>query len=293
MPEGPVTLVSKGLELAGNLHLPEGLEPADRLPAVILLHGFGGTKDAPSYPLACRRLNDAGYAALRFDFRGCGESAGRPGYVILSEEVEDAVSAVSFLSGHPKVDPSRIGVLGSSLGAPVAILAGVADRRIRAVISSNGIGSGRRFGRRLRAATPGAWEQYVRRIEEDRERRRLGGDSVYTSRFDIVPIPLELRHQIAAMASRMEFPLATAESLVDLDVESVVDRLSPTPLLLLHSLTDSVVDAEESQALYDRAKEPKSLVLLEGADHFLFLDKPEEGLRVVLDWLSANLRRDL
>ena len=57
---------------------------------------------------------DLGYATLRFDMRGCGDSQGARGRVICLEQVEDTKSALSFLAGRPEVDAERIGVIGHS-----------------------------------------------------------------------------------------------------------------------------------------------------------------------------------
>jgi fermentation-respiration switch protein FrsA (DUF1100 family) len=48
-----------------------------------------------------------------------------------------------------------------------------------------------------------------------------------------------------------------------------VGRLAPRPLLLVHGLDDQVLEATASQIIYDRASEPKELVLYEGAGHGL------------------------
>ena len=71
--EQEVTFLSDGIELAGNLHLPPG---PGKHPAFIVLHGFAGSKDNSHAELMARLLAEWGYAALRFDFRGCGKSGG-------------------------------------------------------------------------------------------------------------------------------------------------------------------------------------------------------------------------
>ncbi len=90
----PVSFMSDGLRLAGNLHLPEGYQEGERVPAFIVLHGFIGSKDDSHAELMARMFRDWGYAALRFDFRGCGQSEGERGYVLCHDQVADAKNAL-------------------------------------------------------------------------------------------------------------------------------------------------------------------------------------------------------
>jgi len=76
--EERVTFVSEGLKLAGVLHLPDdGRGPRERRPAFLVLHGFGSNKDSGGSTTTAKMLAGFGYAALRFDMRGCGQSEGR------------------------------------------------------------------------------------------------------------------------------------------------------------------------------------------------------------------------
>ncbi|HEY6864037.1 MAG TPA: CocE/NonD family hydrolase, partial [Burkholderiales bacterium] len=89
--EERVDFVSGGLRLAGILHLPE--RRRGRVPAFLVLHGFGSNKDGGTAMIAAKLFAEMGYAALRFDMRGCGESEGERGRVICLEQVEDTRSA--------------------------------------------------------------------------------------------------------------------------------------------------------------------------------------------------------
>jgi uncharacterized protein len=101
----PVTFSSDGLKLSGVVHGPDDLTPGQRRSAIVMMHGFGANKNGgPEW--ICRQFAQWGYVALRFDFRGCGESEGRRGRVIASEEVADARNAVSFMATRPDVDPA-------------------------------------------------------------------------------------------------------------------------------------------------------------------------------------------
>ena len=66
---------SDGLKLSAVLHVPEGRNPGQKLPAFIVLHGFVGSKDESHAEIQAKMLESMGYAALRFDFRCCGVDA--------------------------------------------------------------------------------------------------------------------------------------------------------------------------------------------------------------------------
>lgn len=68
----------------------------------------------------------------------------------------------------------------------------------------------------------------------------------------------------------------------------VVGELAPRPLLLLHGTADTVLSHECSQILFERAREPKTLKLFDGADH-RFTHAGDELYQTVHDWLLSRL----
>src|SRR5829696_8122829 len=125
-----VFFTSDGLQLAGILEFPDGIRPGERRPAFIVMHGFGSNMQCSSEVQTGRMLRNLGYVTLRFDMRGCGSSQGERGRVICLEEVADASNALTFLQQNPTVDPKRIGMVGSSFGAAVAVYCGGVDQRV-------------------------------------------------------------------------------------------------------------------------------------------------------------------
>src|SRR3954471_9649835 len=117
--------VSDGFKLDAVLHRPE--KSAGKVPAFMVLHGFGGNKDGMGGLASARMLQKLGYAALRFDFRGCGKSEGPKGRTICLEQVEDVKNALTWLAQQPGVDGKRIGVMGHSFGAAVAVYSAGVD----------------------------------------------------------------------------------------------------------------------------------------------------------------------
>ncbi|KFC64507.1 Alpha/beta hydrolase fold protein precursor [Devosia sp. LC5] len=93
-------------------------------PAVVMLHGFGSSRDEVGglFAQQAAALAAEGIASLRIDFRGYGESAGDMADTTIEGLVADAADARTYLAGIDGVDPTRIGVVGYSFGAAVAML---------------------------------------------------------------------------------------------------------------------------------------------------------------------------
>jgi pimeloyl-ACP methyl ester carboxylesterase len=282
--QSKVTFESDGLQLSGIVHVPDDLRSGERRPAFLVLHGFGGNKESRGAVVIADQLARWGYVAMRFDFRGCGESGGERGRILCLDQIADTFHAVSYMSSRADVDPGRIALVGSSFGAAVAIYAGGADGRVAAVISSGGWGDGERKFRRQHP-TPEGWARFTRMLEEGRRHRERTGKSLMVPRFDIVPIPERLRQNMS-QGSIAEFPAETAQSMYDFRADEMVGKIAPRPLLLLHSANDSVTPTEESIELFKRAKQPAELHLLSEVDHFMFGEENSRVTRIVSDWLA-------
>lgn len=89
-----------------------------------MLHGFGSSRDEVGnlFAMQADALAAEGIASLRIDFRGYGESAGDMADTTLEGMVADADAARSYLAELDGVDVTRIGVIGYSFGAAVAML---------------------------------------------------------------------------------------------------------------------------------------------------------------------------
>ncbi|MFF2776955.1 alpha/beta fold hydrolase [Streptomyces sp. NPDC058052] len=107
-----------------------------RRPAVLLAHGFGGSKDDVR-PQAEELARD-GYAVLTWSARGFGASGGKIGLNDPDHEVKDVRKLVDWLAARPEVlldtagDP-RVGVTGASYGGAISLLAAGHDPRVDAI----------------------------------------------------------------------------------------------------------------------------------------------------------------
>ena len=281
--EQQVSFTSDGLKLTGVLHLPDGMKPGEKRPAIMVLHGFGGNKNGGIPVVAAALFEKLGYVTLRFDMRGCGNSEGARGRVICLEQVEDTKAAVSFLAARPEVQAACIGVMGFSFGAAVAVYAAGVDKRIAACISVGGWGDGEKKFRKQHES-PEAWKKFSGMLAEGRK-QLAAGKSMMVPRFDIVPIRPGMRTNLAE-GSHIEFPFEVVESMYTFCANNVVASIAPRPLLLLHPSVDTVTPTEQSVDLFARAGQPTDLHLVADVDHFMLAENNLMAQAVLRHWLD-------
>jgi uncharacterized protein len=111
------------------LHLPQDL-PA---PTVVCCHGMLSSKDSIKFVAIAQGLCDAGLAAVRFDFSGCGESRTVFLESLLDTRKRDLRAVISYVRQQPWAD-GHLGLLGSSLGGALALLTAAQEQDIEALV---------------------------------------------------------------------------------------------------------------------------------------------------------------
>jgi hypothetical protein len=234
--QAPVSIMSEGTRLSADLWLPDGTGPDEKLPAILLCHGWGGLKEHLNQTYA-RWFSRGGFAVLAFDYRGWGESDARLVPVAAPSEpdshgdlsvrahplrkvvdpydqIRDITSCLDYLESHPNVDPERIGLWGTSYGGGHVVYMAAHDPRVKAIVAQ------------VSAQSPAL-------IASDRARERAaararGEASPFPPAEDAVPglagIP-----DLAKM--RLYRPLATAQQIrvpllvIDAEEEELFDRM--------------------------------------------------------------------
>ncbi|HSJ35448.1 MAG TPA: alpha/beta fold hydrolase [Acidimicrobiia bacterium] len=130
-----VTASDQPVMLDTRLYLPP--VRTDRVPAVLLAHGLGGTKDSVSEE--AEALARDGYVVLTWTARGFGASGGVSHLNHPDYEVLDAIALVDWLAARPEVESDapgdpRVGVVGSSYGGALALWLAGLDHRIDAIV---------------------------------------------------------------------------------------------------------------------------------------------------------------
>jgi ABC-2 type transport system ATP-binding protein len=118
-----------------TLYLPG--DGKQKHPAVLLAHGFGGTKQ--SVAADAKDLADQGYAVLTYTARGFGRSTGHIHLDAPAYEIKDAQLLLDWLAARPDIeldaagDP-KVGVVGGSYGGGLALLLAAYDQRVDAIV---------------------------------------------------------------------------------------------------------------------------------------------------------------
>ncbi len=156
-----ITLWSNGTRLSGVLLFPEGRKESEKLPAIVLCNGWGGTKAFLMRSGIAPRFAAAGFVVINYDYRGWGDSDSRlvvrcdmprpdkEGNVTAKaqairevvdpfDQQEDIDAALSYVHGEPMVDKGRIGIWGTSFGGGHVIYRAAHDRRIACVVAQVG-----------------------------------------------------------------------------------------------------------------------------------------------------------
>ena len=241
-----ILFYSEGKRIYGNLHLPNKKNP----PCIITLHGLESSKDSGKWPILASKLCEAGFACLRFSFRGCGEgkekSEGNFEDTSLTSRIKDYEAALRFLENTGKVDMNKLGVIGSSFGGMVAIAA--QNRKIKAMVV---------------LATP------------------------YTLSK---PINLQLKteEEYYVLPSGRRLKKEFFEDLQKYNLLKAIKNTPP--ILIVHGDTDELVPVEHAYRLYKAAKKPKKLEIIEGGDHTFSQAKDlDRVINLTLEWFKKYL----
>jgi uncharacterized protein len=288
-----VSFYSEGVRLVGDVYRPDDVRAGERRAGIVLCHGYTGVKDL-YLPDNARVLNEAGYVAMTFDYKGWGDSEGPRSRLAPYSRVADVQAALTLLGTLPDVAADRLGIYGTSYGGATVVWVGAIDPRVKCVVSVVGIGNGARWMRSVRR--PDEWHDLLERSRQDRDRRAVEGKSQFVSREEIL-LPDRQSAELALAARRNNpaavsaIPLEYVDETLQFHPEWVVDRIAPRPILFITTDDDRLVPPEESVALHARAGEPKRLVVLKGFGHYEVYTEPafSEVMRETLAWYGRYL----
>lgn len=218
-----------GHQLAGRIELPKQSPRA----FAIFAHCFTCSKNVKAASQIAQQLSQLGYAVLRFDFTGLGNSEGDFANSNFSSNVNDLIDAASALETQYSA-PSIL--IGHSLGGAAALMASSQIGSIRAV------------------ATLGAPS------EPSHVEKLISNSTTQSHQDGSMTISLGGRELLIGQHF--------VENLKNNRISEILPCLKK-PLLILHSPVDSIVSIDNARQLYEAAKHPKSFVSLDGADHML------------------------
>ena len=104
-------------------------------PLLVMAHGLGAVRTMRLDAYA-ERFSEAGYACLVFDYRNFGDSEGAPRQLLdIRMQLQDWTVAVAYARTLPGIDPSRIGLWGTSFGGGHVIATAARLPGLAAVVS--------------------------------------------------------------------------------------------------------------------------------------------------------------
>ena len=285
-----VTFKNKlNMNVVGNLFVPKNLDPNAKSAAVIVGHPFGATKEQSSN-LYATKLAERGFVTLSFDLSFWGESDGQPRHTVVPDVyVDDFSAAVDFLGTQPSIDRNRIGVLGICGSGSFAVSAAQIDPRLKAIatVSMYDMGAASRNGLKKSVAA----EQRQKMLEGAAQQRwaeAAGGEPEYgygtvlklTEKsnaverefFDFYRTPrgeFTPANDSSQLTTRPR--LSSSVSFMNHYPFERIETISPRPMLFITG--DNAHSREFSEDAYQRAAEPKELVVVPGAGHVDLYDR--------------------
>jgi fermentation-respiration switch protein FrsA (DUF1100 family) len=255
MNKNKVSIKVDDLILMGEFYTPSDMQSP--YPAVCFCHGIPATQYNPAeggYPVLAERFCKKGFATMVFNFRGTGLSEGN---LDLPSWTHDLRAVIDYLYRRPEIDKSRIAVLGSSGGAAVSVYVAANENKICSLVT---------------LACPA---------------------SFHFSEANNPESIVEHFRSIGAIRDK-DFPSSKEEWLQGFSSISPVDyieKISPRPLYMIHGEVDDVVPVEHVYELYEKAREPKEMLVIPGAGHRLRLE--ERAVKAALDWLVQKMIKPL
>jgi hypothetical protein len=212
-------------------------------------------------------------------------------------QAEDIRNGITYLQTRPEVDPNRIATFGSGgTGGGNAVYVGAIDRRVKCVVCYLGVSNGRDWLHSMRREYE--WVDYLKRIEEDRKKRVLTGSGEVVSAREEIMVQTPERKTTTVKKEVEEkipeqMPLQCADAILDYSPQDVVQQISPRASLFIAVENDAVTPEEQTVKLYERAGEPKKLVMLKQTTHYgVYNDYFDEVAGAVVDWYDRYLKYD-
>lgn len=276
-----------GMKVAGNLFTFKGLDPKAKNAAIIIGHPMGAVKEQ-SANLYATKMAEQGFVTLSLDLSFWGESEGTPRQAVSPDiYAEDFSAAVDFLGTRPIVDRERIGVIGICGSGSFAISAAKIDPRLKAIatVSMYDMGAANRNGLK-HAVTLEQRQQIIREASEQRYAEFQGGEIRYTGGtplkltgnevgdefFDFYRTPRGEVTPAGATPQTTTMPTLTSNvKFMNFYPFNDIETISPRPLLFIAG--DQAHSREFSEDAYQRAAEPKELLIIPDAGHVDLYDR--------------------
>jgi uncharacterized protein len=281
-----------GLTLRGWLYLPEGATKP--VPTVVMAHGFSCLKEMFLDKYA-ETFAAAGLGVLVYDNRNFGDSDGMPRQEVDPwGQIHDYRHAITYASTLPEVDADRIGIWGTSYTGGHVLIAAAIDKRVKCVVSQVPVISGYRNAHR--AIAEDRIPQVQALFAADRLARFEGKEPAMIPVATLDPteisvFPGENAYHSFQGAPRWknEVTLRSLEMFWEHETSGYIDKIGPTPLLMIVEDADTLGAVDHALDAFNRAHEPKKLVFFHGGHFDAYVRDQEVTAAAARDWYLQHL----
>ncbi len=290
-----VAIWSDGTKMAGDVYRPNDLNPEDKLPAIVFIHGTGGTKKAAWSVKLATAFAQNGYIFLNFDYRGWGESDSKllmmeampepdsdgtlsvkaraiRWQMDFADQTTDIRNAIAFIAGEPNVDRERIGIFGTSYGGGLTTWTAAHDPRVKcAAVQVPGMG-----GQRGLPYYSRAYEMMTRQARGDTE-----------------PVPYATGAPVGKMSSYSHMRYNIAKDSAYNVIEAANDV--KIPMLIIDAGNEELMDIKENGGrvaeILKSHGTPVKYHVIEGIGHYgVYGEKLQTALDMELEWFNQYLK---
>src|SRR3954470_11225458 len=287
---------AEGTTLRGWLYVPDDTQgPA---PTIVMCHGYSAVKELFLDAFA-EVFCDAGLCALVYDNRNLGASDGEPRQEIDPwAQIRDYRDAITYARTREEVDRDRIGIWGTSYSGAHVIVVGAIDRRVKCVVSQVPLISGHANARRLVRADLLAPTREM--FDADREARYRGEPPamipVVAPEGEPCALPTPDSYEWFTTSGTERAPswinectLRSIEMFWEYEPGTYLPFIPPTPLLMVVAAGDHLTVSDIAIGAYERALEPKKLVILGGGHFDAYIQDFEASSSAARDWFVQHL----
>ncbi len=285
-----ITFWSDGARLKGDVFKPSDIKAGEKLPGILLIHGWGGNRSNLN-KLAAPEFARRGFIVMTFDLRSWGESEG----FLLSDDalpasnkaerltvegqhfrsivnpekmLEDTRAAIAWLVGEPDLQADNIGIWGTSLGGGLALVTAAGDSRIKALVTQVGAVNSKANFAMIPDALVATWET----------QRARGEITPYPGAESVIPGFKGYADMIAVK---------------QYDPAAYWDRLN-VPTLIIDAANEELFNTKANgQALHEslQGRVENRYLVIPGTHYDLYHDEGQAiALKAAQDWFTSKLK---
>ncbi len=278
-----------GIAVAADMYKPKDFDQSRKYAALVIGTPYGGVKEQGA-GIYAQTMAERGFVTIAFDESFNGESGGEPRH-ISSPDIfaEDFSAGVDYLGTRPYVDRKRIGAIGICGSGGFALKAAQVDHRIKAVATASMYDMSRFFRNGWKDSMTA--EQRAKVLDELGEQRWKdfeSGSPMLPEGFPAVatdsipegldPISSEFWEYYAMKRghhprSHGPFTRSSEMAFMNFPLLNYIETISPRPILFI--MGEKAHSRYFTEDAYEKAAEPKELVIVPGARHIDLYDRKD------------------